>query len=174
MDSWTDDMTARERVEAIALTLGQPRSVNWIKQQAEAGSWETTKSQLERLVASGRMITVEIDGEIRYLPDAMHDYLEHIRELVATNTKDELRDELEAIATEIEQWKQAYDVDSFEELDASLGDAERSPEELRDRRKTISYWEENRQYRRLITNALSLYDDLIAQRQPGHHATAQG
>lgn len=174
MEPWTDDMTARERIEAIALTIQQPRSVNWIKQQAEAGSWETTKSQLEHLVASGRLTTVEIDGEVRYLPDPMHDYLEHIQELVASNTKDELRDELEAITHEIEQWKQEYAVDSLEDLDATLGEEDLSPAEMSDRRRIISYWEENRQYRQLITHALRLYDDLTAQAQTVDYAEAQG
>lgn len=163
MDSWTETTTARERIESIALTLRQPRSVNWIREQASVGSWETTKSQLEHLVEMGRLKTVDVDGETRYVPDPMREYLEHIKELVTENTKEELRDELEAIAEEIDTWKDEYDVAAIEGLEASLGAENLAPAELRERRKIISYWEENQQYRQVITNALQLYDDLSAQ-----------
>ena len=92
----------------------------------------------------------------------MRAYLDHIQELVVENTKDELRDELEAIASEIATWKREYDVDSLQELEASLGE-ELTPEEVRDRRKVITYWEENEHHRQLLTNTLGLYDDLTAQ-----------
>ncbi|MDQ2051685.1 hypothetical protein RBH26_14490 [Natronolimnohabitans sp. A-GB9] len=162
MDDWTETMTARDRIEAVALTLREPRSVNWIKKQAEVGSWETTKSQLEYLTDAGQLTTVEIDGDTRYKIDPMRAYLDHIQELVVENTKDELRDELEEIASEIATWKREYDVDSLQELEASLGE-EFPPEEVRDRRKVITYWEENKHHRQLLTNALGLYDDLSAQ-----------
>ena len=162
MDDWTETMTARDRIEDVALTLREPRSVNWIKEQAEVGSWETAKSHLESLVDAGQLTVVTVDGDTRYKIDPMRVYLDHIQELVVENTKDELRDELEAIAAEIADWKREYDVDSLEELEASLGE-ELPPEEVRDRRKVITYWEENEHYRQLITNALRLYDDLSAQ-----------
>lgn len=162
MDDWTEAMTARDRIEAVALTLREPRSVNWIKEQAEVGSWETTKSQLESLTDAGQLATVEIDGDTRYEIDPMRAYLDHIQELVVENTKDELRDELEAITSEITTWKRKYDVDSLQELEVSLGE-ELPPEEVRDRRKVITYWEENKRDRQLLTNALGLYDDLSAQ-----------
>lgn len=172
MDDWTETMTARDRIESIALTLREPRSVNWIKEQAEVGSWETTKSQLEYLVGAGQLMTVEIDGDTRYKLDPMRAYLDHIQELVVENTKDELRDELEAIASEIAEWKREYDVDSLQELEASLGE-ELSPEEIRDRRKVITYWEENEHHRQLLTNALGLYDDLSAQEHGSHSSHPQ-
>lgn len=163
MKPWTETATARGRVESIALTLRQPRSVNWIKEQADVGSWETTKSHLDHLVEMGRLKTVEVDGDTRYAPDRMREYLDHVRDLVVENTKEELRDELEAIAEEIEGWKETYDVDSREQLDASLGEEDLASDDLRERRKILAYWEENDEYRRAITHALRLYDDLRAQ-----------
>lgn len=52
---------------------------------------------------------------MRYVPDPMREYLDHIRDLVVENTWEELRDELEAIAEEIETWKAEYDVDAHPE-----------------------------------------------------------
>ncbi|MFB6296099.1 MAG: hypothetical protein ABEH66_04565 [Halobacteriales archaeon] len=162
MEPWTETATARERVESVALTLRQPRSVNWIKEQAEVGSWETTKSHLDHLVEMGRLRAVERDGHTRYAPDRMREYLDHVRDLVVENTKEELRDELETIAAETEDWKDTHGVDSRSELEASLGDPDLAPPEIRERRKVLTYWEENDQYRRSITHALRLYDDLRA------------
>jgi len=153
VDNWTETMTARDRIEAVALTLREPRSINWIKEQAKVGSWETTKSQLEYLTDAGQLTTVEIDDDTRYKIDPMRVYLDHIQELVVENTKHELRDELEAIASEIATWKREYDVDSLQELEASLGE-ELGPERVRDRRKVITYWEENKHHRQIFTSLL--------------------
>lgn len=163
MESWTETTTARERIETIATTLTEPRSVNWIKEQAEVGSWETTKSHLEHLVETGQLRTIDLDGEPRYEPDPMRAYLDEIQRLVVEHTKVELRDELAAIADEIGGWKTDYDVDSRSELEATLGDPELTPDQRRERRKVVRYWEENLQYRQLLSHALHLYDDLTAQ-----------
>ncbi|MFC3959521.1 DUF7342 family protein [Halovivax cerinus] len=162
MDDWTDSMTARDRIDSIALTISQPRSVNWIKEQAEAGSWETTKSELDRLVESGQLTTVTVDGETRYAVDGMRAYLDHVQALVVEHSKAELRDELEAIAEEIAAWKETYDVDSRDELEATIASA-LPPEEVRERRQVVRDWEENDGYRERIQHALRLYDDLSTQ-----------
>jgi len=49
--------------------LRQLCSVDWIKEQAEAGSRETAKSHLEHLVEMGRLRTVEVNGHARCAPD---------------------------------------------------------------------------------------------------------
>jgi hypothetical protein len=172
MKPWTETMTARERIEEVALTLREPRSVNWVREQADVGSWETAKSQLEHLVEMGRLTTVDVDGDTRYVTDPMREYLDHIRDLVVEHTKEELRDELEAIAEEVEAWRAEYGVDSPAALDASLGEADLAPEELRERRQVAAYWEENDEYRQRITHALELYDDLTAQDSPVESAGA--
>lgn len=159
MEHWTDDMSARSRVEAVATTLTQPRSINWISEQAGTG-WETAKKQIDLLVDRGVLQAVNDGGDTRYEPDPVRDYLDHVAALVTDHSRDELRDELQAIATEIEAWQRTYDVDSIEELEASLGAEDLSAEEIGDRRRVLRYWEENAEYRRLVTNALTLYDDL--------------
>lgn len=165
VDQWTDSMTARERVETIATTLSTPRTTNWIADQADV-KWDTAKRHLESLVESGVLLVTEDD---RYVPDPTRAYFDHLRELILTNDRAELRDELEAIAKRIETWKTTYDVDSPADLESTLA-AELPPEEVRDRRRALRRWENSLQSRETIRTALGLYDDIQSLRDdvPGN------
>ncbi|AUX09167.1 hypothetical protein AArcSl_1538 [Halalkaliarchaeum desulfuricum] len=164
MDSWTDGLSTRERVRKIALSLTRPRSVNWIKTEADVASWDTTKDELERLVEYGQIKRVEDDSgsetRYRYGPNYRRRYLDRVEELVADHTKDELRNEIAAIQEQIETWQDAYDVDSLSALNESVTDTGLSSDEIRERNAVIRRWERSRETKRLIAHALSLYDDL--------------
>lgn len=154
-DSWTDSMTARERVETIATTLSEPRTANWVAEQAEV-QWDTAKKHLDDLAESGELLITD-DG--KYVPDPTRAYFDHLRDLILTNDKEELRDELAAIADRIEEWKTTYDVSAPEDLEATLAD-DRSPEEIRERRQALRRWENGLRSRETIRTALRLYDDV--------------
>ena len=158
VDSWTETMTARERVTTIAETLSEPRNPNWVAEQADV-KWDTAKKYLEEMADQGTLLKTEDE---RYYPDPARAYFDHIRELIVENDKDELRGELEIIATEIEDWQTEYDVESLDELEDSLGDESLSASEVRERRRVARQWEENKQYRDLFTTALSLYDEVMS------------
>ena len=155
VDSWTDSMTARERVETIATTLSEPRTANWVADQAEV-QWDTAKKHLDDLAESGELLITD-DG--KYVPDPTRAYFDHLRDLILTNDKEELRDELAAIADRIEEWKTTYDVSTPEELEATLAD-DRPPEEIRERRTALRRWENGLRSRETIRMALRLYDDV--------------
>jgi hypothetical protein len=155
VDAWTDSTTARERVETIATTLSQPRTANWIADQA-AVTWDTAKKHLDDLVESGALLVTSSD---EYVPDPTRAYFDHLRELILTNDREELRGELEAIADRIEEWQTAYGVESPDELEATLAD-DHPPEEIRERRRALRRWENSRQSRDIIQTALHLYDDI--------------
>ena len=57
--SWSDGQTARERVRAIATTLTQPRSVDWVRNEAQVSSWQTAKDELEMLAEFGQVQIVD-------------------------------------------------------------------------------------------------------------------
>lgn len=155
VDSWTESMTARERVETIATTLQKPRTANWVADQAEV-KWDTAKKHLDDLAESGELLVTE-HGE--YVPDPTRAYFDHLRELILTNDKEELRGELEAIAERISDWKTTYDVNSTEELESTLAE-DRSPDEIRERRRVLRRWENSLQSRETIQTALMLYDTI--------------
>jgi hypothetical protein len=165
VDSWTDSMTARERVETIATTLSTPRTANWVADQADV-KWDTAKRHLDSLVESGVLLVTEDD---RYVPDPTRAYFDHLRELILTNDRAELRGELESIAERIEAWQTTYDVSSPAELESTLA-TELSPEEIRERRRALRRWENSLQSRETIRAALRLYDDVQSLRNdvPGN------
>ncbi len=164
VQSWTESMSARERVRAVAETLREPRSVNWISEQADA-AWSTANEELRDLVDRGQLRRVEAGESTRYQPDYTRLLFEEIRTLIGENTREELHDELAAIAEEIEEWQATYDVETWEELEQSLGDGDLASAELRERRDVIPFWRENEEDRRLIKHALRLYSDVEAARE---------
>ncbi|TKX69220.1 hypothetical protein [Halorubrum sp. SP9] len=164
VQSWSESMSARDRIRAVAETLREPRSVNWISEQADA-AWSTTNEELQDLVDRGQLRRVEAGETTRYQPDYTQLLFEEIRTLIEENTREELRSELAAITEEIEEWQATYDVETWEELEQSLADGELGSDELRDRREAIAGWEENLEDRRLIKHALALYSDVEAARE---------
>lgn len=164
VQSWTESMSARDRIRAVAETLREPRSVNWISEQADA-AWSTANEELQDLVAQGQLRRVEAGETTRYQPDYTRLLFEEIRTLIEENTREELRNELAAITGEIEEWQATYDVETWEDLEQSLADGDLSSGELRERRDVIAFWRENEEDRRLIKHALELYSDVEAARE---------
>ncbi|MFC3959062.1 DUF7342 family protein [Halovivax cerinus] len=162
--SWSETDSARERIRSIAETLREPRSVNWISDQAEA-AWGTTKEELESLVEQGRIRRVAVGDATRYEPDYTTLLFEEIRALIGDNSREALRDELAAITEEVETWRETYGVETWEELERSLADDDLSSEDLRERRDVIGFWRENEADRQLIKHALSLYSDVESARE---------
>ena len=164
VQSWSESMSARDRIRAVAGTLREPRSVNWISEQADA-AWNTTNEELQALVDQGQLRRVEAGETTRYLPDYTRLLFEEIRTLIEENTREELRSELAAITEEIEKWQATYDVETWEELEQSLADGDLTSAELRERRDVIAFWRENEEDRRLIKHALELYSDVESARE---------
>ena len=164
VQSWTESMSARDRIRAVAETLREPRSVNWISEQADA-AWSTTNEELQDLVDQGQLRRVEAGETTRYQPDYTRLLFEEIRTLIEENTREELRNELAAITEEIEEWQATFDVETWEELEQSLADGDLTSEELHERRDVIMRWEENLEDRRLIKHELALYSDVEAARE---------
>ena len=164
VQSWTKSMNARDRIRAVAETLREPRSINWISEQADA-AWSTTNEELQALVEQGQLRRVEAGETTRYQPDYTRLLFEKIRTLIEENTREELRSELAAITEEIEKWQATYDAERWEELEQSLADGDLASDELRERRDVIAFWRENEEDRRLIKHALELYSDVEAARE---------
>ena len=161
--SWTETMSARERIRSVAETLSEPRSINWISEQAET-AWSTTNKELQDLVDQGRLRQVEAGETTLYQPDYTQLLFDEIRTLIEENSREELRTELTAITEEIEEWQETYGVETWEDLEQSLADDNLSSVDLRERRDVIAFWQENEQDRQLIKHALALYSDVEAAR----------
>lgn len=160
LESWTKDLTGRERVREIATTLTEPRSVEWVREQAQVSSWQTAKDELEMLVEFGQVHAIEgNDGNTKYAPNYQLRYFNEVTELINSHTREELREEIVAIQETIEEWKREFDVESRDELESTLTDNELSSEAVRERNGVLRQWERHEDDKRLLKHALELYDD---------------
>jgi hypothetical protein len=160
LESWTDGMSARERVREIATTLTQPRSVDWVRDEAQISSWQTAKDELEMLVEFGQVHAIEgDDGNTKYAPNYQLRYFNEVTELINDNTREELREEIADIQEQIDEWKTDFDVESRADLESTLTDEDLSSEDVRARNEVLRHWERSEDNKRLLKHALELYDD---------------
>jgi hypothetical protein len=170
LESWAEDLTARERVREIATTLTQPRSVEWVREQAGIAAWQTAKDELEMLAEFGQVQAVTgDDGHTKYAPDYQQRYFDELAGLINDHTREELREQIATIQERIDGWKSEYAVDSQADLDASLSEAGHDAATIRERNRVLRRWERAADNQQLLRQALQLYDDarsLHPDRQP--------
>jgi hypothetical protein len=160
LGSWTDGLSARERVREIATTLTEPRSVEWVREQAQVSSWQTAKDELEMLVEFGQVQAIDgNDGNTKYAPNYQLRYFNEITDLINTHTRAELREEIASIQAEIDEWKQKFSVESRDDLEATLTDEGLDSEAIQDRNRVLRQWERYEDNKRLLKHALELYED---------------
>jgi Mn-dependent DtxR family transcriptional regulator len=154
--SWTDDLSAARRVEAVALTVSEPRTANWVASEAEVAH-ETATKYLKRLTDDGKMSADTRGQRTMYEPDPVGQYLVEMRELYDEHSPDELAASLEQMNEQIRTWRADYDVETSNELRASLGRTEDVTDE-HERRQVAREWDHLETRRRLVEDALRLYD----------------
>lgn len=160
LESWTEGLSARERVREIATTLTQPRSVEWVKDEAQISSWRTAKDELEMLVEFGQVHAIEgDDGNTKYAPNYQLRYFNEVTELINDHTREELREEIANVQKRIDEWKTEFDVESRDELESTLTEEGLASEDVRARNKILRRWERYEDNKRLLKHALELYDD---------------
>lgn len=173
LESWSDELSARERVRKIATTLTQPRSVEWVREEAHVSSWETAKNELEMLVEFSQIHAVEgDDGHTKYAPNYQLRYFNEITDLINEHTRDELREEIATIQAEIDDWKTEFAIESRTELESTLTDDDLTSDAIRNRNRVLRQWERYEDNKRLLKHALELYDDarsLYPEQNDGSH-----
>lgn len=160
LDSWTEGLSARERVREIATTLTQPRSVEWVREESQISSWQTAKDELEMLSEFGQIHAIEgDDGNTKYAPNYQLRYFNEVTELINNHTRDELREEIATIQETLDTWKTEFDIESRDDLESTLTDDNLSSEDIRERNTVLREWERYEDNQRLLKHALHLYDD---------------
>jgi hypothetical protein len=160
LDSWGEDLTARERVREIATTLTQPRSVEWVREEAGISSWQTAKDELEMLVDFGQVHAVDgDDGNTKYAPNYQLRYFNEVTELINEHTREDLREEVAAVQSEIDEWQDEFNVESRDELESTLTDEGLSSDAIQERNRILRKWEHYEDNKRLLKHALELYED---------------
>lgn len=160
LGTWNDNLSARERVREIATTLTRPRSVEWVRKEAQISSWQTAKDELEMLAEFGQVQTVEgDDGNVKYAPNYQMRYFNEVAELINNHEREELREEIASVQELIDEWKHEFDAESRDELEATLTDDDLDSEAIRERNRVLREWERYEDNKRLLKHALELYDD---------------
>ena len=163
LESWTDGLSARERVREIATTLTQPRSVEWVREEAQISSWQTAKDELEMLAEFGQIHDIEgDDGNTKYAPNYQLRYFTEVAELINNHTREELREEIATIQAEIDEWQTEFGVESRDGLESTLTDDDLTSEAIQERNRVLRQWETAEDNKRLLKYALELYDDARA------------
>ncbi|MFC7114583.1 ArsR/SmtB family transcription factor [Natronoarchaeum sp. GCM10025703] len=155
--------TTMDRIREVAMTVREPKNAGEIAETAGVAR-NTAEKYLTQLVEVDTLTTVQRGRETCYYPDPVTQYFDQIRDLVNEHQKDELTAELDAIRTDIDEWKDTYDVESADELRTTVGD-DLPVADRRQRRHDAEDWEYYEHQAMLIKQAIQLYDTIEATRE---------
>lgn len=159
----TDHTVKLARIREVAMTVREPKNAGEIADAAGVAR-NTAAKYLTQLVEADKLTTVQRGRETCYYPDPVTQYFDGIRDLIGDHSKDELTAELAAIRDDIDEWKAEYDVESPDELRASVGE-DISPADRRQRRHDAEDWEYYAQQAELIKKAIQLHDTIEETRE---------
>jgi len=133
--------TGADRVRMVARQLSEPRTVNWIASEAE-WSHEPTKRVIKRLVDDGILRRDESGSHTTYYPDYRQQAIQEATRLRdSDHSVEELTDRLAEMNDQISEWKAEFDVESPNQLRATVADTALSAEARSHRREIARQWE---------------------------------
>lgn len=157
---WNEQTSGRERVRAVVETLAEPVSVSEIADQADV-AWATADSELDRLLAENQVREHGSNGQTKYTPDPVQQFLDQILELIEENSRDELESQLVDYQSQLESLQADHDANTASDFRERLMTDDRSAAELREIRNITATWEALETERRLTKQALNLYEDVV-------------
>lgn len=157
--AWAENATGRERVRTVVETLSEPASVAGIADAADV-AWETADSELEHLVAKNVVREVVDDGQTAYEPDPVRQFIDEVLALIESHTRDELEAQLVEYQDRLESLEAEHGDSNADEFRKRLTEEGRTTAELREIRSVAETWEALETERRLLRQALNLYDDV--------------
>ncbi|ERH02456.1 MAG: sugar-specific transcriptional regulator TrmB [Halonotius sp. J07HN6] len=160
---WTD-RSAADRVRSVATTLSEPRTANWIAEEAEVAH-ETASKYLDRLVDDGQVETSEAGGKTVYRPDPVGQYLAEMHRLYADHTADELADSLTEIGEQLRAWQTEYAVETPNELRSAISETSDAAT-AEEYRRVATEWERLQYRQSLVEDTLRLYDRFADDASP--------
>lgn len=158
-ETWTETMTARERVRSVAELLDEPTSVEAIRKRADV-SWSTADRELERLQAENVVDRVTVEGDDRYRVNPVRLLFDEIQRIIDDHDREHLEAELEGMLDEAESLQDEFDAASSAALRRRVSDEDAAADEVREIRNVVSTWRALEADIRLYRHALQLYDDV--------------
>lgn len=161
-ERWIEETTAFDRVRSVAFTLQQPQTAGQIAGTAHV-SQKTARGHLQRLVEMDVMLEETRERPTTYYPDPAYMRYREVRTLARDHDRDELTDNVATLKSDIEKWREEFDVKTPDELRASVADENVSEQEVYERQKIAEDWEYTEHRLDLIKDALAQYDRLTAR-----------
>lgn len=159
----TDHAEKLKRIRETAMTAGKAKNAGEIAQAAGV-SRNTAAKYLSQLTEDDVLIAETRGRETVYRADPVTQYFRQLRELTSNHSKEALTGELSAVKEDIERFKSEYDVERADELRATVGDVG-TAEERTKRRNDADDWEYFDHQRKLIQQALQLYEGVAESRR---------
>lgn len=158
-EAWEEHTTGRERVRMVVESLEEPATVTGIAEEA-AVAWDTANSELDRLMTENLVDEYEDDGQTRYGPNVVRQFLTQILDLIGENDREELEAQLVEYQERLESLQEAHEAGSASEFRERLTDEARTADEMREIRSIATTWEALETEIRLTKQALNFYDDV--------------
>ena len=152
--------TGEDRVRMVARQLSEPRTANWIASEAE-WSHEPTKRVLERLVDNGILRSDDSGTHTTYYPDYRRQVMQEAMRLRDSGrTVEELTDRLADMKAQIRGWEDEFNVESPNELRATLADEDLDSDEESRRREIAQEWDHLQRRIQIVGFAIREWDFL--------------
>lgn len=161
-ERWIEETSAFDRVRSVAFTLQRPETAGDIADRAHV-SEKTARGHLRRLVEMDVLLEETDGGATTYYPDPAYMRYREVRTLAREHDRDELTDLVATLKHDIESWRDEFDVETPEELRASVADEAVSEQAVYERQQVAEDWEYAAHRLDLIKDALSQYDRLTAR-----------
>jgi len=139
--------------------LEEPATVTAIADEADV-AWDTADSELERMMAENLINEYEDDGQTKYGPNLVRQFLDQVLDLIRENDREELEIQLVEYQERLESLQKEYNVGSVSEFRERLTEEDRTAEEMREIRNIASTWDALETEIRLTKHALNFYEDV--------------
>lgn len=157
--AWEENTTGRERVRMVVELLEEPATVTDIADEADV-AWDTADSELERMMVENLINEYEDDGQTKYGPNLVRQFLDQVLDLIRENDREELEMQLVEYQERLESLQVEYDAGSVSEFRERITEEDRTAEEMQEIRNIASTWDALETEIRLTKHALNFYEDV--------------
>ncbi len=163
--AWKSQTKAIERVIEVALTLEQPRTADWISDEAAVAE-QTARDHLGSLSSLGVVTETTARGVTKYQLDLAYKRFKEVSSYVEQFEKDALMDLVGEVQSDIEATRERYDVASPAKLRAKAVQSGTSSAQVQEYKKAASEWESLEHTLDVLQEALERYDEFSRHEVP--------
>ena len=157
LEKWKSETKGVERIISIAITTSQPRTVEWIAEQALVAE-QTARDHLKMFAELGIVASFTSSGVTRYHADEAFVHYREVSRCVEQHSKEELSEEVEQLQEAIARIKEEHDIATPDELRARAAEADIDTATLRQYKKSASEWETIRDRLEVLEDALRRFE----------------